>query len=41
VVTTDVGPKLMTIPLLGLLGYIGAAFMGMWLLISILRSGKI
>lgn len=41
IVNSDAGPKLMSIPILGLLGYIGAAIMGLWLLISILRSGKI
>jgi ubiquinone biosynthesis protein len=41
VVNSEAGPKLMSIPILGLLGYVGAAIMGMWLLISILRSGRI
>ncbi|HCX77871.1 MAG TPA: ABC transporter [Firmicutes bacterium] len=41
VIAAEVGPKLITIPILGLAGYIGAAIMGLWLLISIIRSGKI
>ncbi|MDD4078949.1 MAG: AarF/ABC1/UbiB kinase family protein, partial [Eubacteriales bacterium] len=41
VIAAEVGPKLITIPILGLAGYIGAAIMGLWLLISIIRSGRI
>lgn len=41
VIATEAGPKLFSLPILGLIGYIGAAGMGLWLLISIIRSGKI
>lgn len=41
VIATDAGPKVLNISLLGLAGYLAAAVMGLWLLISILHSGKI
>jgi len=41
IVTTEAGPKIFSISILGLVGYMGAGIMGLWLLISILRSGKI
>lgn len=41
IITADIGPRLFGFPILGLAGYSIAAFMGIWLLISILRSGKI
>lgn len=34
------GPKLLNVPLIGLLGYLLAGMIGIWLLISILRSGR-
>jgi len=40
VVKTDIGPKLFYMPAIGFAGYVGAAIVGFWLLISILRSGK-
>ncbi len=40
VLNADVGPKLYGIPVIGFIGYAGAAIMGIWLLISMLRSGK-
>ena len=40
VLNADVGPKIDDIPIIGFIGYAGAGIMGIWLLISILRSGK-
>lgn len=37
----DVGLKIYGISIVGLVGYLGAAIAGFWLLISILRSGKL
>lgn len=39
IVNADVGPRFHGLPLIGLVGYLGAAFLGLWLLVSILRSG--
>jgi len=36
----NIGPKIMDISLLGLAGYLFAGILGIWLLISILRSGR-
>ncbi len=41
VMTVPGGPKLLGLPLFGLLGYLGAAAGGIWLLLSIWRSGKL
>ena len=41
VIAAEIGPQVFEISILGLVGYLGAAMMGLWLLISILRSGKI
>lgn len=41
IITSEVGPKIYDISILGLLGYIGAAIIGIWLVIAILRSGRI
>lgn len=40
-VNARAGPLLFDMPVFGFIGYLGAAVMGFWLLISILRSGKI
>ena len=40
VMTVEGGPTLLGLPLVGLLGFLGAAVAGAWLLISILRSGR-
>jgi ubiquinone biosynthesis protein len=40
VIRADVGPKIMEISAIGFVGYVGAAVMGIWLFISILRSSK-
>jgi ubiquinone biosynthesis protein len=40
VMTVEGGPTLLGLPLFGLLGFLGAAIAGAWLLISILRSGR-
>jgi ubiquinone biosynthesis protein len=41
VFNTNVGPNWYGIPLLGLTGYVVAGIMGLWLVIAILRSGKL
>ncbi|QCX33713.1 AarF/ABC1/UbiB kinase family protein [Caloramator sp. E03] len=41
ILNTNIGPKIFGISLIGITGYIAAAFLGFWLLISILRSGKL
>lgn len=41
ILNTNIGPKYKDISIIGLSGYAIAAFMGFWLLISIIRSGKI
>jgi ubiquinone biosynthesis protein len=40
VMTVDQGPLLLGLPLFSLLGFGGAALAGIWLLVSIIRSGK-
>jgi len=40
VMTIERGPVLLGLPLFGLLGFIGAATAGIWLLLSIRRSGR-
>jgi ubiquinone biosynthesis protein len=40
VIQTNMKPHLLGIPLLGFLGYIVAGVLGLWLVFSILRSGK-
>ena len=40
-VLADVGPKYGGIPFFGLLGYTVAAIMGLWLLLAILRRGRL
>lgn len=39
-VNARLGPYVLGLPAFGLIGYLGAAAMGVWLMISILRSGK-
>jgi ubiquinone biosynthesis protein len=41
VIHSGQGQKLFGLPLFGLVGYILAAFLGIWLLIGILRSGQL
>lgn len=41
VMTAHAGPHLKEIPLLGLIGYALAAFLGLWWAIAILRSGRL
>jgi ubiquinone biosynthesis protein len=36
----DVGPYLFGYPVLGIVGYVMAGFLGIWLVIAILRSGR-
>ena len=38
-VLSDVPPKLFSIPIIGLAGFLMAAFMGFWLLVMIIRKG--
>ncbi len=40
VLSAQVGPRIAGFPAIGLIGYLGAALMGFWLLASILRSGR-
>ena len=41
IIQTDKGPMLFGFPLLGILGYIIAGLLGLWLAIGILRSGRL
>lgn len=41
IINANAGPKIYGISLMGLLGFLVAAFMGFWLLISIMKSGKL
>jgi ubiquinone biosynthesis protein len=41
VMTVEGGPTLLGLPLFGLLGFLGALASGAWLLLSILRSGRV
>ena len=41
VINADVGPKMFGISIFGFVGFIGAAIMGIWLIISILKSGRL
>lgn len=38
--SADIGPRYDGIPVLGLAGYLVASFLGLWLVVAILRSGK-
>ena len=38
---TNRGPMFMEFPLLGIIGYVAAGIIGFWLLLSIVRSGKL
>lgn len=40
IIFSNAGPKLMGLSILGLAGYVGAAVVGLWLLVSILRSNR-
>lgn len=41
ILNSSIGPKIFGISIIGITGYIFAAIMGIWLLISILKSGKL
>jgi len=41
VMHTQIGPAFLGLPLMGIIGYLFAGIMGIWLVISILRSGKL
>lgn len=41
IIRIDKGPKLFDYPLLGIVGYIMAGILGLWLVIAILRAGKL
>lgn len=41
ILNSNMGPKIYNISLIGITGFVAAAFMGFWLLISIMKSGKI
>lgn len=40
VMVMDQGPRLLSLPIVGVLGFLLAAMIGLWLVISILRSGR-
>jgi len=40
IMRADIPPKVYGIPIVGALGFLAAGVMGFWLLISILRHGK-
>jgi ubiquinone biosynthesis protein len=40
ILNRNLGPKIMDISILGLGGYLFAGILGFWLLISILKSGR-
>jgi len=41
IMQTEKGLTLFGFPILGFLGYLGAGFLGLWLAIGILRSGRL
>ncbi len=41
IITTDIGPHLFGFPVLGVVGYSVAGIFGIWLVISIFRSGRL
>ena len=41
IILSGIPPLFYDIPIIGLLGFLGAVFLGFWLLISIMRHGKI
>ncbi|MGH4121528.1 MAG: ABC1 kinase family protein [Clostridium sp.] len=41
ILNSNIGPKVYNISLIGITGFVTAAFMGFWLLISIIKSGKL
>lgn len=41
IITTNIGPWFLGFPALGLVGYMIAGVLGIWLLVSILRSGRL
>jgi ubiquinone biosynthesis protein len=41
IVRMDTGPKIFSYPALGIVGYILAGVLGLWLVVAILRSGKL
>ena len=41
ILNSNIGPKIYNISIIGITGFITAAFMGFWLLISIMKSGKL
>lgn len=41
IITTDVGPYFLGYPIIGIFGYLIAGIFGIWLIVSIFRSGKV
>ena len=41
ILNSNIGPKVYNISIIGITGFLTAAFMGFWLLISIIKSGKL
>jgi ubiquinone biosynthesis protein len=40
IISTKIGPSLFGVPLLGVIGFSMAGILGIWLLIAIIRSGR-
>lgn len=41
ILNSNIGPKLHNISIIGITGFLAAAFLGFWLMISIMKSGKL
>jgi ubiquinone biosynthesis protein len=41
IVLSDIPPKVNGTPIIGIIGFIGAGILGLWLVISIIRHGKL
>jgi len=41
ILNSNIGPKIYSVSIIGITGFLTAGFMGFWLLISIIRSGKL
>ncbi|MBW9154349.1 AarF/ABC1/UbiB kinase family protein [Clostridium estertheticum] len=41
ILNSNIGPKIYNVTIIGITGFLSAAFMGFWLLISIIKSGKL
>jgi len=41
IMQTEIGPSLLGFPLIGIIGYVMAGFLGLWLVLAILKSGRL